>query len=115
MTAREAISRFDERRPNSLSPSAKLARLGELEARIERELIRSDSGLAFGPESELRAAGFDSMYHFWLCALFDLEAGDYARHAYDVAAAEDCYRAYADGICRTRGYRKCVRELKVPS
>ena len=112
MTAREAISRFDERRPNSIPAPHKLARLAELEDRIARDLLRRDPA-PLTPESELSARGFDMLYHFWLCALFDLEAGDYARFRLDCEAADARYAEYAAAVCRARAYGAAQKELQV--
>lgn len=100
MTAREAVRRLDDLRPNAIPLADKLAVLSDLETRIARDLFGREDAVTVGEDDILAASGNAGMYHAWLCAALDFEAGDAERQKRDLMLFDAAYREYAASVVR---------------
>ena len=111
MTAREAIARFDDGRPNSVPFQRKLAWLENLDATVRTELLSSFEGC---PGESTDSPGdpadaeliigepHDVLYGSWLEANADREEGEFESYANSSARFNADFDRYAAFIVRTR-------------
>ena len=104
MTAREAVRRLDELRPNSLPLAEKLTSLCELENKLRAALFGGRGAPGAVDEDHVLTAGtHGAMYYYWLCARIDFEGGDPARAEADMEAFERIFEDYRSWIVRSGG------------
>ena len=109
MTVSEIISRADVIRPNAIPREIKLGFLSDVEGQV-RVLILQEDPASSRPLTEANGSKvltvpspFDSLYVYYLCAMYAWHAGDSEMYANDRAVFEKAWSDYAKWYQRIGG------------